>query len=225
MRNKNPEEIIEMMDAVDVLTLACRSDPVSAKDVDDQYAFSELGYYGGALRMTDSFKHTMITVPIENDRNRIIGTQKVCQWAYIPINESRVSNYFDRKEQNFRVHGHAHCKNAVGRKFEPWQDYGEHPMIAIRTYPTAETALTNCMYYHKYGEHRCNLALDKDLDVGVYAHIDAEIISNGLAGAEPATADTVLGVVAGYLHKAQKKKGLKISLDPRSCKLLSLIHI
>ena len=93
-------------------------------------------------------------------------------------------------------------------------------MIAIRTYPTAETALVNCMYYHKYGEHRCNLALDKDLDVGVYAYTDAEIISTGLAGAEPSTADTVLGVVAGYLHKSQKKKGLKVSLDPRSCKLL-----
>ena len=117
--------------------------------------------------MTDSFKHEMITVPIENDRNKIIGTHKVCQWAYIPINENKVSNYFDRKEQNFRVHGQAQCKNAVARKFTPWQDYGKHPMIAIRTYPTAETALVNCLYYHKYGEHRCNLALDTPLDVGV----------------------------------------------------------
>ena len=66
LRNKRPDDILAELDAVDVLTLGCRSDPVSAKDVDDQVAFSELGYYGGALPISSTFKYDLITVPIQS---------------------------------------------------------------------------------------------------------------------------------------------------------------
>ena len=92
-------------------------------------------------------------------------------------------------------------------------------MIAVRTYCTPETALVNCVYYHKYSQHRCNLALDTDLDVGVYGYTDAETTLAAISDGQTSTCQVVLGVLAGYLHKSQKKKGLKVSLDPRSCKL------
>ena len=170
--------------------------------------------------MSMTFIDDLITVPICNENGRNSGTHRVCRWAYIPVNEKNVSTYFTRKGQDFQVHGFAQCKNVIGRKFTPSTEYGKHPMVAIRTYCTPETALTNCLYYHKYGEHRCNLALDVPLDAGVYAYTDAEVITQNLAGVEPCKAETVLGVVAGYLHKSQKKKGLRVSLDSRSCKLL-----
>ena len=75
----SPERILEELDAVDVLTLGCKSDPVPAKDVDDQIAFSELGYYGGSLPMSTTFKYDLITVPIYSEGNRQIGTHRVCR--------------------------------------------------------------------------------------------------------------------------------------------------
>ena len=101
-------------------------------------------------------------------------------------------------------------------------------MIAVRTYCIPETALVNCVYYHKYSQHRCNLALDTDLDVGVYGFTDAESTLASMSGGETQSQEIVLGVLAGYLHKSQKKKGIKVSLDPRSCKLLGFfaqVHV
>ena len=103
----NPQQILEEIDAVDVLTLGCKSDPVPAKDVDDQLVFSEMGYHAGTLKMTDTFKDDLITVPIYNENGKSIGTHRVCRWAYIPVNEKNVSTYFNRKEQDFQVHGSA----------------------------------------------------------------------------------------------------------------------
>ena len=68
--------------------------------------------------------------------------------------------------------------------------------------------------------HRCNLALDTDLDVGVYGFTDAEATLASMSGGETTAQQIVLGVLAGYMYKSQKKKGIKVSLDPRSCKLL-----
>ena len=170
--------------------------------------------------MTEALRDDMITVPIFSDKGRNIGMHKICRWAYVPVNQRCVSAYFSRKEQDFQVHKFAHCFNAIGRKFVPSEDYKEHPMIGVRTYANPETALTNSIYYHKYGEHRCNLACDSSLGAGVYAYTDLEIIVDNLCGTEPCKADTVIGVVAGYLHKSQKKKGIRVSLDPRSSKLL-----
>ena len=90
-------------------------------------------------------------------------------------------------------------------------------MIAVRTYTTVETALVNCVYYHKYSEHRCNLATDQDLDVGVYGYTDIESMKNSWATTESRKQYTVFGVLCGYLFKSHK---VKVSLDPRSCKLL-----
>ena len=98
LKGKSSEEILDQLDAVDVLTLGCKSDPVSVKDVDDKVAFTEVGYYKGALKITDALKYDEIDVPIQNAKGKFCGTQKVCRWAYIPINENKVSNYFDRKE-------------------------------------------------------------------------------------------------------------------------------
>ena len=124
------------------------------------------------------------------------------------------------QEQNFKQHGHADCSNSESEKFAPWRDFGGEPMIAMRTYCIAETALVNCVYYHKYSQHRCNLALDTDLEVGVYGYTDAETTLVAISDGQTSTQQVVLGVLAGYMHKSQKKKGLKVSLDPRSCKLL-----
>ena len=39
LKGKSPDEILNDLDAVDVLTWGCRSSPVPVKEVDDKFAF------------------------------------------------------------------------------------------------------------------------------------------------------------------------------------------
>ena len=72
-------------------------------------------------------------------------------------------------------------------------------MIAVRTYTTVETALVNCIYYHRYSEHRCNLATDQELSAGVYGYTDMEIARNSWTTNDPLKQHGVMGVLCGYL--------------------------
>ena len=82
-----------------------------------------------------------------------------------------------------------------------------------------ETAFVNFIYYERHGYHRCNLSLDESLGVGVYAYTDIATLMRSLNWNHPDTANMVIGVITGYLHK--HKEG-KVSLDPRSCKLIAM---
>ena len=72
------------------------------------------------MPIIDSVLGEMIEVPMEGPTGRDLGFQQVCRWAFIPINEKKVLGYFDRKEQDFKVHGFAACKNAADEKFIPF---------------------------------------------------------------------------------------------------------
>ena len=141
------------------------------------------------------------------------------RWAFIPIDEDKVSDFFDRSTQNHQTHGTAKCRNAVGEAFTPYKDFKDEPMIVVRAYPNVQTAFVNCTYYHKYSQHRCNLVLDPEIGAGVYGYTDIQTLLNSLNWNFPKTEQVVIGVIYGYLHKTSKS-ALKVSLDPRSCKII-----
>ena len=167
------------------------------KDMDEEQ-FESVGYYRGSKGIIEGLINDEVDVPIYIAKGKQIGNHRVVRWAFIPIAERRVSNYFDRKEQDFQIHGYAQCKNDNDEKFTPSKDFGDDPMIAVRTYTSAETAVVNCVYYHKYSEHRCNLATDQDLDVGVYAYTDIEATKRSWNTLESGKQYTVFGVLCGY---------------------------
>ena len=81
LQGLGPQQVYEDIDAVDVLTIGCRSDPVPACEVNDHAAFSSIGYYAGGLSMTEALRDDLITVPIVSDRGQNIGMHKVCRWV------------------------------------------------------------------------------------------------------------------------------------------------
>ena len=100
------KEYFESLDAVDVLTIACGTDPCPAEKLDDK-TFKNYGVYCGGTRFVQPLLDDMINVPMVEPNGRKCGRQHVCRWAYIPVNEDRVSDYSERKEQNYRQHGYA----------------------------------------------------------------------------------------------------------------------
>ena len=118
LKGKSKAAYLKTLDAVDVLTLGCKTDPIPPRDIQDE-TFDKYGHYRGSWAIIDSVLKDVIDVPFYNATGKNLGTQSVCRWAYIPINEKRVASYFDRKEQDFREHGYAACKNVEGEKFTP----------------------------------------------------------------------------------------------------------
>ena len=105
------EDYLESLDAVDVLTLACKTDPLPVEKLGEE-TFEEYGCYRGSVPIIDSVLGDIIEVPCFSPTGKELGLQQVCRWAFIPINEKKVPSHFDRKEQDFRTHGLATCKNA-----------------------------------------------------------------------------------------------------------------
>ena len=52
LKDKTKDEIVEVVDAVDILTLGCRTNPTRVKDIDDNVTFSGVGCYKGARKIT-----------------------------------------------------------------------------------------------------------------------------------------------------------------------------
>ena len=100
-------------------------------------------------------------MPPQRSQSTKVHRQTICRWAFIPIDEEKVSDSFDRESDNYRQHGTANCKDADGEAYYPYKEFKDEPMVVVRTYPNAQTALVNCLYYHKYGQHRCNLCWTK----------------------------------------------------------------
>ena len=130
-----------------------------------------------------------------------------------------MSDSFDRESKNYHPHGTAKCKHDVGDSSYPYKEFEDEPMVVVRTYPNAQTALINCVYYHRYGVHRCNLVLDQEMGVGVYAYTDMQTLIDSINWNLPDAEDTVIGVLYGYLHKTSDS-AKKVSIDPRSCKIV-----
>ena len=141
LENKNRREYLESLDAVDVLTLACRTNPYPVEELSDA-TFTNYGVYCGFNDITDVLLGDAVTVPAVGPNGKKCGTQDVCPWAFIPVEEKYVSDYFGRKEQNYQDHGYATVRNSKNEKFVPSTDFKGAPMIAVRTYSTVETALT-----------------------------------------------------------------------------------
>ena len=79
----------------------------------------------------------------------------------------------------------------------------------------------NLAYYFHYGSHRCNLSQDIELGSAVYCFLDVTTALNSINLPSSEDRRMCLGLISGYMYKAQNQKG-RISLDSRSCKLLKL---
>ena len=64
LKDKTQDEIIELMDAVDVLTIGCRTNPIPVQDIDDAATFSCAGCYKGAREITEILLKDKIVVPV-----------------------------------------------------------------------------------------------------------------------------------------------------------------
>ena len=98
-------------------------------------------------------------------------------------------------------------------------EFPDKPILAVRTYTTADTATINHLYYQRYGYHRCNIVIDEKMGAGVYAYTDIVSLLDSLNRKLAGTRHIVIGVIYGYLHKVGTPK-TRICLDPRSCKLV-----
>ena len=81
-------------------------------------------------------------------------------------------------------------------------------------YTNVETALINSIYYHKYGQHRCNLIFDVHLGIGIYSYTDMEALMKSLDSRNYEDKQRVIGLISGYLHQSGDEPK-RISLDPR----------
>ena len=82
----------------------------------------------------------------------------------------------------------------------------------------------NYAHYVRYGRHRCNLCTDIQMGSGAYCYTSAESVINAIDLKTAPDRRIVVGVIRGYLHKSETAKA-RMSLDPRSCKLLGFRSI
>ena len=53
LKDKTQDEVVELIDAVDALTLGCHTNPAPVKDINDSDTFSSVGCYKGARKITE----------------------------------------------------------------------------------------------------------------------------------------------------------------------------
>jgi len=93
------------------------------------------------------------------------------------------------------------------------------PDHGSQNHTCTENAIQNLAYYRRWGQHRSNLVADTTLGPGVLAYPDVQSILDKFNGNHRTDRKTVIGLITGFLLKADKDKG-RISLDPRSCRLV-----
>ena len=64
----------------------------------------------------------------------------------------------------------------------------------------------NLAYHYHYGDHRCNLAQDSELQEGVYAYVDIEDALKNLDKAQATDRTMCIGLVSGYLNEAHAEE-------------------
>ena len=65
LRDLSPDKYLKKLDAVDVLSLACQTDPILAETVYEDF-FEKYGFYRGYVPIIDSVLGDMIKVPLED---------------------------------------------------------------------------------------------------------------------------------------------------------------
>ena len=113
LQGKDPSEIIRCLDAVDVLTLGCRTNPIPVKDIDDHATFIDVAHYKGARKITEALRDDVITVPIatstgKNAECRMFVDGRMCQLTKgrsqtISIEKSKIIGSTDRQRAGIRL--------------------------------------------------------------------------------------------------------------------------
>ena len=85
-------------------------------------------------------------------------------------------------------------------------------IIAVRKYANISAVIVHLAYYFHYGSHRCNLASDSELGEAVYCYTDVDTALSTLDYTMPEARKTCLGLVSGYLQKAENKGTYKFRL-------------
>ena len=170
--------------------------------------------------MTTTLLKDTIQIEINSSIHRDATMHVMSRWAYVPVNQKLISDENYQRAQEYQIHGTAICVNSNNNQLILRGEYVKNrPIVAVRTYVSAETAVINHLYFMRCGTHRCNIAIDEKMGAGVYAYTDVTALLNSLNRLLSPTRHIVIGVISGYLMKVGTSK-TKICLDPRSCKLL-----
>ena len=203
---------------VDPISIALKDTPIPVKDLDEDF-LSEMsyGWYAG-----DSIRKALLDQEFET----LIDGHKetVSRWAMFHVNEIlRVKDNLKKAElraQNDMRHGQAQVRGKEPYKFGKTKDGKQIPIIGVRVFHGGpQQALNEYVYYIHYGFMRCNLAQDSTLQEGVYAWTDINLALKGIELHKATDRMKCIGIVEGYLSK---RDGDKISLNPRSTKLLAI---
>ena len=168
----NEVSYLSRLDAVEVLSLACRTDALAVKDA-NQGMFNSGGRYCGAKNIITALQEDKAMMKLPDER-----VFNVSRWVYVAVNQLEVSKDFDLQAQEFMTHGDVQIKHSEDDVMKPSGDFSDEPIIVVRTYVCPETAPVNYMCQTKYGHHRCNLAIDAVMGTGVYAYTDIVSVLN-----------------------------------------------
>ena len=61
--DQTQDEIVDVLDVVDVLTLGCRSSPIPVKSINDKDAFTSIGHYKGTKKITEALLEMRLLYP------------------------------------------------------------------------------------------------------------------------------------------------------------------
>ena len=201
--------------AVDLLSIATQSNPIPMKDVPVNFTEALPGIYHGGSSLVETLQKDTFKFKIEGKKD--IRTSR---WMMLNVNQEFRSTKHDAEMQHHMRHGEATVK-CGSRSIIPSIQHEDTPILAIRTYTAPYTAVVNLAYYYHYGAHRCNILQDSELGSSVYCYPDVKTALNSIDVSKSGDRQICLAIVSGYLCKVQKKKE-RISLNPRSCKLLKI---
>ena len=206
---------------VDPISVACKSNPIPLKDLDDKWLTKRSdGWYGG---------HPIHETLLKQEFKTMINgeQQMVCRWAAMFIDENlrNAHNLIKAEEraQSDMKHSSAHI--VAKYSIQPCtlsyrKDGKQRPIIGVRVFHGGpQQAINEYVYYIHHGFMRCNIAQDSHLQEGVYAWNDIVPALKGIELNKAADRTKCIGIIEGYLSRRHEDK---LSLNPRSTKLLAI---
>lgn len=82
------------------------------------------------------------------------------------------------------------------------------------TYVDSVAAIVNLSYDQKYGYRRCNFMTDVQMEAGVYCYVDDLSAIGGIGLKNNDDKRRVIGVIAGWLLRAEPAKGRILLISP-----------
>ena len=128
----------------DIMSIACQSNMIPVKDLDEHYFRNEGRYYGDDSAVMSFRQHTVV-ITLRNPQGMMSGEKDytMSRWTFIAVNQDFRTRKYDQVMHHYKRHNGVNIQTSKGTPYVPSELDEDKPIVAYRTYNDPSTAIVN----------------------------------------------------------------------------------